>query len=245
VSAIGGLNEITNQLATELVVPARANDDRTCDICTNVTLDEFELCDSCLLAEQKLSYVCRRVIPICWYSKPSAMRDRLTGYKSDDEPDERSGKELACIFSRFFVEHETRLRTEVGHWDLITVVPSTTRNPPHPLEKALDACAYWDLPLDSCLARGPGELGYRKYSDAGFTSTTDIAGKRVLMLEDVFTTGSRSLSAASAIHQAGAEAAAIVVGARRINPDYEGIPGQKELWTEQSLKSYDFAQWHW
>ena len=53
----------------------------------------------------------------------------------------------------------------------------------------------------------------------------------MLLLDDVFTTGARSQSAAYALEEAGAAVSAIVVVARRINLDWR--PEVAEWWKRQ------------
>ena len=81
------------------------------------------------------------------------------------------------------------------------------------------------------LRRGPGETAHRKPDRHAFEPTTGVAGRRVLLLDDVFTTGARSQSAAYALEEAGAAVPAIVVVARRINPDWR--PEVAEWWKRQ------------
>ena len=65
----------------------------------------------------------------------------------------------------------------------------------------------------------------------GFEPTTDIAEKRILLLDDVFTTGARSQSAATALQAAGAQVPVIVAIARRFNPDWR--PEAQTWWDRQ------------
>ena len=89
------------------------------------------------------------------------------------------------------------------------------------------------------LRRGPGETARRKPDRHAFEPTTEVAGRRVLLLDDVFTTGARSQSAAYALEEAGAAVSAIVVVARRINPDWR--PEVAEWWKCQLAIPYSWS----
>jgi len=157
------------------------------------------------------------------YAKPSPMRDRLRYYKDSDDESTRGllSREVAALVERFFSQHGEHLADELGPWDAVCVVPSTEREPPHPLVEALsDHSAESCGPLEELLRRGPGLTAHRKPNRRAFETTTTVAGRRVLLLDDVFTTGARSQSAAYALGTAGAEVLAIVVIARRINPGW-------------------------
>jgi hypoxanthine phosphoribosyltransferase len=64
----------------------------------------------------------------------------------------------------------------------------------------------------------------------------DIEGKRVLLLDDVYTSGASIQSAASTLALAGARVIAGVVVARFINPDFA-----PNFITQLKQRPYDFA----
>ena len=176
----------------------------------------------------------RPVVPMSLYAKPSTMRDRLQGYKDSDDASTRRrlSRDVAALIERFFIQHSASLTHRLGSWDAVCIVPSTYREPPHPLARALSDHNAGSLgPLEQLLRRGSGELAHRKPDRRAFEPATGVAGRRVLLLDDVFTTGVRSQSAAFALREAGAEVPAIVVVARRINPDWR--PEVAEWWNHQ------------
>jgi len=226
-----------------IAVPADGPD--VCPMCRSWRAESFDLCNNCAQAIDDLSAPCQFVIPISLYAKPSPMRDRLTFYKDPVEADHaRFPDEVAAILDRFFFEHGDRLRVRTGGWDRTCVVPSASRLPPHPLETALAAfrASFVQVP-DVLLTRHVGEVGHRKLSDDAFRPTSDIRGSRLLILDDVYTTGARCQSAASALTLAGAEVVGIVVVARRVNRDW--TEGVQALWDRQAGAAYDFGQPPW
>ena len=223
---------LSNELVSDCVaVPQHGPD--VCPICRGRRDETEYLCESCTRCEGQLSSV-HRVLPITLYAKPSAMRDRLRCYKDSEDTSERRrvSREIAALVHRFFREHGDYLAGRYGQWDVACIVPSTTREPPHPLRRALthhaaDVCA----PLEVLLRRGSGEIAHRKANPQGFEPVTEVAGRRVLILDDVLTTGARSQSAAHALQAAGAKVPLIVVVARRINPDWR--PETADWWARK------------
>lgn len=238
------LRRSTDALASELVVvPADATD--VCPMCRSWRERTYELCNNCEQAFNDLSAPCRLVVPISLYAKPSPLRDRLTYYKDPEEPAHaRYPSEVAAIVERFFYEHGERLRKRTGGWDGICIVPSESRRPPHPLGEALHGISarYVEVPK-VLLIRGPGLLGHRVLSDDAFLPAEDVRDRRLLVLDDVYTTGARAQGAASALALAGAEVVAVVVVGRRVNPSWR--PGVQALWDRQAALNYDFKALPW
>jgi orotate phosphoribosyltransferase len=75
-------------------------------------------------------------------------------------------------------------------------------------------------------------------SDSGFDVAENVTGKKLLLLDDVYTTGSRSQSAASALTAAGANIVGIMVIGRRVNPDYS--EDAMRVWARQSAVPFRF-----
>jgi predicted amidophosphoribosyltransferase len=238
------LRRITDGIAPELVPPPNDGPD-VCPMCRSWRPEVDLLCWNCTRVHELLSRPCTTVIPISLYCKPSPMRDRLTLYKDDDEHHRQIYAPLiAAIVERFFHEHGDALTEVIGGWDVITVVPSADREPPHPLGAALEALPTRHLrPASMLLTRGPGEVDHNKMSDDAFLATEDTRGSRVLVLDDVYTTGATAQSAASALQLAGAAVCAVVVVARRVNPDYR--PEVRALWERQTALPFRFADSPW
>ncbi len=156
------LRRITDTIAPEMVVvPEDAAD--VCPMCRSWRAPGSDLCDNCEQAFDELSAPCPFVVPMSLYCKPSPMRDRLTYYKDPDKPDHADlPAEVAAIVDRFFYEHGDRLRERTGGWEATCVVPSKSRQPPHPFEDALSAFGplYVEVP-DVLLERHTGEVGHR------------------------------------------------------------------------------------
>ena len=239
------LASLGDSLAPDCVaVPSHGPD--VCPVCRGYRDETDDVCDSCAVCRDGLGAVCP-VVPMSLYAKPSAMRERLRNYKdSDDAPERRRlSKEVAALIQRFFVQHGAALADRFGSWDTVCIVPSTDRQLPHPLVRALtDHDAVSCGPLAPVLRRAQGQIAHRKPNCEAFEPITRVDGRSVLLLDDVFTTGARSQSAACALTDAGAVVPAIVVVARRINPGWR--PEVEEWWKRQlaipfswSARSFD------
>ena len=178
---------------------------------------------------------------ISLYRKPSPLRDFLTRYKGRDE--EEDPFDPSCVqivrsmLGRYLIDHGDSLVEMSGGIDAIAVVPSTDRPPPHPLEDLVDSLDL-DLPRWPMLARGKGELGFRKPNRDGYQVVMAREPSRILLIDDVYTTGSRLNSAATALDQDGHETVAALVLARRINTDYAAEALQ--LWAAATAELFDW-----
>lgn len=135
------------------------------------------------------------------------------------------------------LEHGTAIAA--GPVDGIVVVPSTARLPPHPYQDVLDALAL-DKPVLPWLQRGPGDVAFRRPNRDGYVQSGAEPGARVVVADDVYTTGARANSAAYALRAAGVEVAGLVVLARRVNPGFD--LRAEEFWTARSAVPFNWSE---
>jgi hypothetical protein len=177
------------------------------------------------------------------YTKPSALRDWLTRYKGrpDDEEDpfeQESFDRVRAILGRYLLEHGAVLAERVGPVDAIVTVPSGRGRPlPHPLESVLSRLEI-SVPIESMLARGPGDLNFRVASPNGYLTIGQFAPRRVLLVEDVFVTGARLFSAARALIDGGHTIGGALVVARRVNRDWGEC---QAMWDRQSDQQFSWT----
>lgn len=199
------------------------------------------VCENCLEVRQALDREPLELSVVSLYRKPSPLRDALTRYKGRDDEDDPF--DPACVevvrsmLGRYLLDHGDSLVELSDGIDGIVVVPSTDRTPPHPLEDLIDSLDL-ELPRWPMLARGRGELGFRKPNRDGYQVAMDREPSRILLVDDVYTTGSRLNSAASALGRNGHETVAALVLARRINTDYAAEA--LELWAAATAEPFDW-----
>lgn len=198
-------------------------------------------CENCDEVRDALGREPLALSVVSLYRPSSPLRDVLTHYKGRDDgvdPLDPSCVPLVrSMLGRFLVEHGGRLSGLSGGIDAVVVVPSTERPPPHPMEAVVDSLNL-DLPRLPLLVRGEGELGFRKPSRDGFKVLEEREPLRVLLVDDVYTTGSRLNSAAFALENGGHRLAAGLVLARRINPEY--AQDARRLWVAATAEAFDW-----
>lgn len=235
------LIELSDEASAQLVAPPSDAPD-VCPMCRSWRPTVGPICPNCAQAESDLSFHCGCVIPISLYRKPSLLRDWLTLYKSGDKDEHLEYRRyIGAIVARFFLEHGEALRRTVGGYDAICAVPSAKRTGRHPLAQVFDDYVRpSNGPREDLLGKGPGEVGHRIMSDDAFVVLRPVVGFRVLLFDDVYTTGAAAQSAASALMLAGAEVPTIVVIARRLNLEYD--PAVEAIWTRQASEPFSFSR---
>ena len=230
----------------DLLVPPPPAGQTICPRCRGVRLDvDLPLCENCREADDQLSVTCPQIIPVTLYVKPSRLRDALTGYKDADRsiPDrERDVALLRLIYDTFAAASGPRLLAALTP-DITCIVPSTTREPPHPFGAVISGTpGLLGSPTD-ILRRSDGPLGHRTFSEHAYDVMEPLDGRRVLLLDDVITTGSRAHCAAAAVARAGGQPVGALILARRYNPDYH--PAVSAVWERQKAEAFSFDRPSW
>lgn len=220
----------------ELVVPPIDGQPESCWRCRTWTDWESGECWNCAKNTQKLGMPAVPLDLISLYIKESQLREWLTCYKGRIDGSEQFIPEyvdvVKALIARYFHEHGGRI-VERSPVDMITVVPSSSRLGAHPLETLLNDLPL-TVPVATLLRRGPGELGFNKPSVDGFVPV-EAAPQRVLLVDDVETTGARINSAAYALSFAGHQLAGAFVVARRVNLGYKGTTA---FWESQKSQPF-------
>lgn len=230
----------SDELACELVAPP-PNADDVCPVCHSWRNTLGPYCTNCTQARDDLAFWCDTVIPISLYRKPSLLRDWLKFYKPGGEPQQPQYREpVGLILARFLLEHGDALYDHVDGYDAVCVVPSARQDPPHELAHVYDEYAGAVGPERAdVLIRGEDEIRWRVYNDHSYRPATDVTGMTLLLLDDVYTTGAHSQSAASSLIAAGATVPAILVVARRLNLDFDDHV--HAIWQRQAGHGFDFT----
>jgi predicted amidophosphoribosyltransferase len=232
---------ITATELTDLLVlpPEPARD--ACPTCQSWRDPIYPLCSTCHVARESLGTLCgMSAISLC--SRPSKLRDWLTYYKhATHEHYCESRAALVAICGSYLQARGEALWSKWGPWDVATVVPSTFGSARHPLNDVIDECGGdINAPVRTLLRRTSDPLGRRHYSTHAYAASAAAEGLRVLLVDDVYVTGTRAQSAAAALRAGGATPVRILVVGRRINPEFH--PLASSLWQRQAEHAFRFSE---
>lgn len=196
-----------------------------CAICHRPTGAGWQNCYSCNRTTAQVSMPTRLIVPISLYAIPGQLHSVLRGYKDspDSEVRSRHSTQVAAMVGRFFQRHRSCIETKAGlEIDILTVVPSTrSREGHHPLEAALRRVVGLRPLLRPLLTRGTGAVAHVQADPHAYIASAEAQGRRILLVDDTFTTGARIQSAAHALAAAGATVVGALVVGRVIDPDYD------------------------
>ncbi len=198
--------------------------DGLCSLCHRGVPPGTDLCYSCKVTTRQVTMPATEILPISLYEVPDQLWNVLRNYKDSPVPQvrEQLGTVVAATIARFVGRHWNCIAQLVGgEPSLATTVPSTGgRIPPHPLVRAVNRSALLKPLYRELLDLGDVQLRRLRASDRGFVSKYALHGHRVLLIEDTFTSGTRTQSAASALRLAGATSVGVLVVGRVIEPGY-------------------------
>jgi predicted amidophosphoribosyltransferase len=214
-----------------------------CNVCHGAPGGSFSRCYSCTQTIGQVIYGLELVVPISLGKKTdSQFYTTLMGYKSRYVSTARDQQryQMAALYARFLHRHRPHIVEAAGEdWEVITIVPSSgQREGPHPLEITLGLSKYLKPQYKGLLKKGTATISHNKADNEGYDTTEDVTEKRVLLIDDTFTTGARVQSAASALALGGATVVAAVVAARIISPDFSDE--SRELWEQAGEEPFSF-----
>lgn len=203
-----------------------------CRTCHGPSRPGSGICWSCREIQLLLREKAPKVVPVFLHTQPSAAYRYLVAYKGavSMSSREHAADLLARLFGQWLAAH---LRCLVGfppasRQVLLVPVPSSSGGRPswegrHPLVALAERAArelkgaVASAPLLEASPHPPQRL--RPHAD-GFVMSRDVMGEAVVVLDDIWTSGARAMSAASALRKAGAEVRAIVPIGRQVRPDH-------------------------
>ncbi len=215
-----------------------------CDVCHGAPRAGYARCRSCWEVMRQVSHPVSLVVPISLYETTDQLWTVLRGYKDGRTPQERTRftLQVAATLGRFLAGHQHCVAGPgEPPWELLGTVPSTGgRLGTHPLR---DAIRLLPPPLGDreaeLLAPGPVRVGHNRADDEGFRVRAEVRDRRVLLVDDTFTSGARVQSAASALRLAGADVVAAVVVGRVIKPAYS--EETQQLWEQARGRRFSFG----
>jgi hypothetical protein len=136
----------------------------------------------------------------------------------------RSARIVGQLVGTALARHEACIERTVGApISVRATLPSLTFRPgTHPLAELVGEMG---IDVQAVLAAAPTATCHRLVRSDKFEVTRPdaVVGRHVLLLDDVWTTGSNAQSAALALRHAGATAVSVMVVGRWINPTYPPV----------------------
>jgi predicted amidophosphoribosyltransferase len=194
----------------------------TCATCTTPIPSDAERCRTCT---QRLGTtgIADLVVPLTYAVAGAPSHELVRDYKDDFDPAVRArlSRVLEQLLFCAVVLHQNCIEHRIGRAiDRRLVIPSLSgRTGVHPLAAiATRMNAHTPTPA---LQRGAGATGERVVSGEQFRlhpRDTDLRGEHVLLLDDTWTSGSRTQSAALTLRRHGAAHVSVLVIGRYLKP---------------------------
>jgi predicted amidophosphoribosyltransferase len=216
--SVGRLPEARSGLAADgLLAPRRGSG--VCRICCNLIGPEYAHCRACRTGENHLD----ALAPISYSLSGSDLHREIVAYKRYAEPFVRYAvRDLAAILERFLSVHE-RCVGAGERFDLVTTVPSSDlrRDEHHQLRGIVAELVPSVAARHQRLLVPSGAADkQRSFDRYRYRAVESLSGQRVLLIDDMWTTGASAQSAAAVLRDAGASYVGAAVIGRHLNRDY-------------------------
>ncbi len=203
-----------------------------CRLCCGPAPGTDRACFACRLIARRLGVALAPVFPVWLCPLPGPLYTVLLGYKEAplEEARIRFSSIVRSLFADFLHAHAACVGAAAGGGPQIVLpVPSSHRPDGSPLARVdglaprVEAAfpgARW---LPQLVVRTGEPVGHMHPSSRAFVVVPSLrpatAGRRVVLLDDTYVSGSRAQSTAASLRRAGASSVVIVVLGRVLRPD--------------------------
>lgn len=181
-----------------------------------------------------------RIVPVTSALSPSPWYTRLQNYKTGHPA---YAWVLIALLDRYLAAHTDEIVGVLGGLpDIFTIVPSkrgaSFEN--QMLARVVNAVPSRTWPLESLLTFNVGaSIPRQTYRPGAFSVTRDVSGRRVVLVEDSWVSGGTPLSAAGALHEAGATVMVLPIARVVDNPKY----WDDHPYIAQMSEPYEVERW--
>jgi predicted amidophosphoribosyltransferase len=194
-------------------------------------------CPTCRRTAGQVTHPVAGVVPISLFRTGDDLWYLLRRYKDgrDRLTRRRCRRGLARLLAGFLRGHLACVAPDArAGWELTVVPPTRRRAGRYPMERVI-GCSPWLRRQYRRTLRTARAPGHNRADDAAFVAVGPLAGRRLLLVDDTFTTGASLQSAASALRAAGATVLGAVVIGRVVNP---AIPAEAALWAAARARRF-------
>ena len=192
-----------------------------CRICCGAVEEPFRLCWSCARIEGGLGGELRPLLPLSLTKRGTGLYAALRQYKG--RPGSvalRQQARLAELVAAFFERHSACVAPD--GFDKVAVVPSMqVPAEPHPLIATLKSVPQLAHKVVDVLHAGSASVDRNVADRAAYHCADSVVdGDRILLVDDIYTTGAHMQSAAAALGDNGARSISLVAVARHQDPSW-------------------------
>ena len=182
------------------------------------------------------------MVPMSTAKNPSPWYSKLVGYKHFEQENQLA---VAALSHLFVTTHQDEIEDLLGgEIDAVTIVPSTRGKTfsDQPLRHTLERSPYFQGKLRPLVSYRTGTIVPRKtYTPEAFPCRPEAEGARVLLIEDTWVSGSKAVSTAGALIEAGARSVVIAAVTRLVeNPGY--FPADHPYYLRVA-EAHDYTRW--
>jgi hypothetical protein len=209
------------------VLPNRQGADGVCKICHGTATEGYARCFPCHGMRQDAQLPAElKMLPLAISLADSPLAVALFRYKNDylgDIPRSYFRKQVSQLLE-YGLQHLGCLSGEAGvSFSMATWIPSgRQRNGVHPLEELLRSSSNSRLleHLQPTLESSSVASGGHQFAPGRFSASRSMSGHNVLLIDDTWTRGASTFSAAHALYTAGAASVNCLVIGRHMNPGH-------------------------
>jgi phosphoribosylpyrophosphate synthetase len=150
--------------------------------------------------------------------------------------------QVAALLARFTRDHKQCIVNVAGaEWNTVALVPSgRDRGGSHPLEQAIQRIPWLRGDYARLLRRTGAVVAPHRADSNKYETTQDVTGRRILLVDDTFTSGGSVQSAATVLHRGRAQVVATLVIGRVVRPEYSAAA--LALWKTAWKKTFRFEE---